>query len=81
MDLFHNSLYAPVSYFGLMDVVKIKKEDAVVVSGAAGAVSSMAVQIAKKVAVGCKKMSLFSLFLPVSTLFELSGTWRSGGGC
>ena len=38
---------ARVAYFGLIDAGKIKKEDTVVVSGAAGAVGSTVVQIAK----------------------------------
>ena len=43
------------AYFGLMDVAQVKAGDVVVVSGAAGAVGSMAVQIAKKM-VGCRKV-------------------------
>lgn len=43
------------AYVGLMDVVNVTKEDAVVVSGAAGATGSMVVQVAKKL-VGCKKV-------------------------
>lgn len=37
------------AYFGLTEVGKTKAEDTVVVSGAAGATGSMAVQIAKKI--------------------------------
>lgn len=43
------------AYFGLLEVGEITKEDVVVVSGAAGATGSMAVQIAKKI-VGVKKV-------------------------
>ncbi|PLB47587.1 NAD(P)-binding protein [Aspergillus steynii IBT 23096] len=43
------------AYYGLFEVVKVKGEDSVVVSGAAGAVGSMVVQIAKRV-VGCKRV-------------------------
>ncbi|KAF2477519.1 NAD(P)-binding protein [Lindgomyces ingoldianus] len=43
------------AYYGLIDVVGTKAEDAVVVSGAAGATGSMVVQIAKHI-VGCKKV-------------------------
>ncbi|KAF2270278.1 NAD(P)-binding protein [Lojkania enalia] len=43
------------AYYGLVDVVGAKPEDAVVVSGAGGATGSMAVQIAKHL-VGCKKV-------------------------
>ncbi len=38
---------ARVAYFGLLEAGKLKKEDTVVVSGAAGAVGSTVVQIAK----------------------------------
>lgn len=43
------------AYYGLIDVVRTTAEDAVVVSGAAGATGSMVVQIAKHI-VGCKKV-------------------------
>lgn len=43
------------AYFGLTEVGQIKKEDIVVISGAAGATGSMCVQIAKKL-YGCKKV-------------------------
>jgi NADPH-dependent curcumin reductase CurA len=43
------------AYYGLLEVAEAKKEDVVVVSGAAGATGSMVVQIAKKM-VGCKKV-------------------------
>jgi NADPH-dependent curcumin reductase CurA len=43
------------AYYGLIDVVGTKAEDAVVVSGAAGATGSMVVQIAKHI-VGCKRI-------------------------
>jgi NADPH-dependent curcumin reductase CurA len=43
------------AYYGLIDVVRTTKDDAVVVSGAAGATGSMVVQIAKHI-VGCKKI-------------------------
>jgi len=43
------------AYMGLTQVGEIKKNDIVVISGAAGATGSMAVQIAKKI-VGCKKV-------------------------
>ncbi|KAI9670666.1 MAG: hypothetical protein M1831_005886 [Alyxoria varia] len=43
------------AYYGLVEVVKAKPSDTVVVSGAAGATGSMAVQIAKRV-LGCKRV-------------------------
>lgn len=43
------------AYFGAYDVAQLKKEHTVVVSGAAGAVGSIFVQIAKKV-IGCEKV-------------------------
>ncbi|KAJ4298303.1 quinone oxidoreductase [Kalmusia sp. IMI 367209] len=43
------------AYYGLLDIAGAKAEDAVVVSGAAGATGSMVVQIAKHV-LGCKKV-------------------------
>ncbi|KAF2724962.1 NAD(P)-binding protein [Polychaeton citri CBS 116435] len=43
------------AYFGLTEVAKIKPEDVIVISGAAGATGSMAVQIAKNI-VGCKRV-------------------------
>lgn len=43
------------AYYGLVEIVNANKEDTVVVSGAAGATGSMAVQIAKKI-VGCKRV-------------------------
>ena len=43
------------AYFGITEVVAAKKDDIVVVSGAAGATGSMVVQIAKKL-IGCKKV-------------------------
>lgn len=43
------------AYHGLLNVAHATKNDVVVVSGAAGATGSMAVQIAKKI-VGCKKV-------------------------
>lgn len=43
------------AYYGLVEIARAKKEDTVVVSGAAGATGSMVVQIAKKM-VGCKKV-------------------------
>lgn len=43
------------AYFGLTGVAETTKDDIVVVSGAAGATGSMAVQIAKKI-IGCKKV-------------------------
>ena len=43
------------AYYGLLEVAKATKDDAVVVSGAAGATGSMVVQIAKKM-VGCKRV-------------------------
>ncbi|SCV70185.1 BQ2448_1579 [Microbotryum intermedium] len=47
-------MVAQTAYWGLKDVGQIKPTDVVVVSGAAGAVGSIAVQIAK--AAGCKKL-------------------------
>ncbi|KAE8358112.1 hypothetical protein BDV27DRAFT_150741 [Aspergillus caelatus] len=41
------------AYFGINDVAQARKDDVVVVSGAAGATGSMVVQLAKKV-IGCK---------------------------
>ncbi|OOQ83279.1 NADP-dependent leukotriene B4 12-hydroxydehydrogenase [Penicillium brasilianum] len=43
------------AFFGMTDVAQATKDDVVVVSGAAGATGSMAVQIAKNV-IGCKKV-------------------------
>ena len=43
------------AYYGLVEVVRTKPIDVVVVSGAAGATGSMVVQIAKKV-IGCRKV-------------------------
>lgn len=43
------------AYYGLKEIARAGPDDTVVVSGAAGAVGSMAVQIAKKM-VGCKKV-------------------------
>ncbi|KAF2808665.1 NAD(P)-binding protein [Mytilinidion resinicola] len=43
------------AYYGLLDIARATKEDAVVVSGAAGATGSMVVQIAKHI-VGCKRV-------------------------
>jgi NADPH-dependent curcumin reductase CurA len=43
------------AYYGLVDRVRTTAEDSVVISGAAGATGSMAVQIAKKL-IGCKRV-------------------------
>lgn len=43
------------AYYGLVDIVQTRPSDAVVISGAAGAVGSVAVQIAKHM-LGCKKV-------------------------
>jgi NADPH-dependent curcumin reductase CurA len=43
------------AYYGLVDIVQAGSNDAVVISGAAGGVGSLAVQIAKNV-LGCKKV-------------------------
>jgi NADPH-dependent curcumin reductase CurA len=43
------------AYYGLVDIAKTTAEDVVVISGAAGAVGSLAVQIAKNV-LGCKRV-------------------------
>ncbi|PQE03543.1 alcohol dehydrogenase superfamily zinc-containing protein [Rutstroemia sp. NJR-2017a BVV2] len=43
------------AYYGLKEVAKAGKNDRVVISGAAGATGSMAVQIAKKI-LGCKEV-------------------------
>ena len=43
------------AYYGLIEMVRASKDDIVVISGAAGATGSMAVQIAKKI-IGCKKV-------------------------
>lgn len=45
------------AYYGLREIAKVTKDDAVVVSGAAGATGSMAVQIAKKM-LGSKYVSV-----------------------
>jgi NADPH-dependent curcumin reductase CurA len=52
---FTGSLDLPglTAYYGLKEFTKVKPEELVVVSGAAGAVGNMAVQIAKKL-LGCK---------------------------
>lgn len=49
------SLAGVTTYYGLVDVVQTGAEDAVVISGAAGAVDSMAIQVAKNM-LGCKKV-------------------------
>jgi NADPH-dependent curcumin reductase CurA len=41
------------AYYALHEIVKVTKDDSIVISGAAGAVGTMAVQIAKKL-IGCK---------------------------
>lgn len=51
------------AYYALTEIVKATKDDAIVVSGAAGATGSMVVQIAKKM-IGCRKVS-----------FIISYTW------
>ncbi|KAJ5918720.1 hypothetical protein N7454_009864 [Penicillium verhagenii] len=43
------------AYYALTEIVKAKSTDAIVISGAAGAVGNMAVQIAKKI-IGCRKV-------------------------
>lgn len=43
------------AYYGLKEIARVGPEDTVVVSGAAGATGSMAVQIAKKM-LGCKRV-------------------------
>ncbi|KAI8271022.1 hypothetical protein K4K58_004023 [Colletotrichum sp. SAR11_239] len=43
------------AYYALTQIVKAKKGEAIVISGAAGAVGTMAVQIAKKM-IGCRKV-------------------------
>lgn len=43
------------AYYALTEIVKVTKDDTIVVSGAAGATGSMAIQIAKKL-VGCKRV-------------------------
>ncbi|KAJ5569506.1 uncharacterized protein N7459_008936 [Penicillium hispanicum] len=54
---FLGSLGVPglTAYVGLTEIAKVTKDDTVVVSGAAGATGSMAVQIAKKL-IGCKRV-------------------------
>lgn len=47
------------AYCGLTDVVKATQDDSIVISGAAGAVGTMAVQIASKL-IGCKKVIPFN---------------------
>lgn len=51
------------AYYALKEIVKATKDDAIVVSGAAGATGSMVVQVAKKI-FGCKKV--YFLFQCVS---------------
>ncbi|KAL1846645.1 quinone oxidoreductase [Paecilomyces lecythidis] len=48
-------LPAFTAYYALTQVVNASKEDAIVISGAAGAVGNMAVQLAKKT-IGCRKV-------------------------
>lgn len=48
------------AYYGMVEIVNATKDDTVVVSGAAGATGSMAVQIAKKL-LGCKRVCTFIL--------------------
>ncbi|KAJ5692848.1 hypothetical protein N7462_002271 [Penicillium macrosclerotiorum] len=43
------------AYYGLTQIAKATKDDAIVISGAAGAVGNIAIQIAKKV-IGCRKV-------------------------
>lgn len=43
------------AYYGLVDITKTTAQDAIVISGAAGAVGSIAVQIAKHI-LGCRKV-------------------------
>ncbi|VUC27789.1 unnamed protein product [Clonostachys rosea] len=43
------------AYYGLVEIVEAARDDVVVVSGAAGATGSTAVQVAKKI-IGCKKV-------------------------
>ncbi|CAG9988037.1 unnamed protein product [Clonostachys byssicola] len=43
------------AYYGLVDIAATTRDDVVVVSGAAGATGSTAVQVAKKI-IGCKKV-------------------------
>lgn len=52
---FMGSLGLPglTAYYSLKEVTKVKPGEAVVISGAAGAVGNIAVQIAKKL-LGCK---------------------------
>lgn len=45
------------AYYALTQIVKAADKDAIVISGAAGAVGNMAVQIAKKM-IGCRKVCL-----------------------
>ena len=44
------------AYYGLYEIVKATSKDAIVISGAAGAVGTVAVQIAKKL-IGCRKVN------------------------
>lgn len=52
------------AYYALTQIVKATAKDAIVVSGAAGAVGTMVVQIAKKM-IGCRKVCSSLLFLGV----------------
>lgn len=65
------------AYYALYEIVKASSKDAIVVSGAAGAVGSMVVQIAKKM-IGCRKVCdglMERLFFSVSVDYD-SGYWH-----
>lgn len=55
------------AYYALTQIVKATSKDAIVVSGAAGAVGSMVVQIAKKM-IGCRKVC--SSTFPTCVIFR-----------
>jgi NADPH-dependent curcumin reductase CurA len=50
------------AYYALAEIVKVTKNDTIVVSGAAGATGSMAIQIAKKL-IGCKRVGFLTTCL------------------
>lgn len=65
---FMGSLGLPglTAYYALKEVAGVTAQDSVVISGAAGAVGTMAVQIAKKL-LGCKYVRIFIFFSFLAT--------------
>ena len=64
------------AYYALFQIVKATSQDAIVVSGAAGAVGNVVVQIAKKI-IGCRKVCYRVDFM---TLADCSGDWYFWNG-